>query len=90
MCKLIALFHNPINGDIKVYDLQSHANTEKHLELNRAIWNEGHYLPDGEIELRLKDTDRITKQECEERFKQQFPTFISFFNWCTDNKSSIS
>ena len=39
-------------------------------------------MPNGEIELRVADKDRITQAECNERLKSQFPTFIDFLNWC--------
>ena len=62
--------------------MNSHSNTEQKLKLNLNIWREGHYLPNGKIELRVADKDRITQAECNERLKSQFPTFIDFLNWC--------
>jgi hypothetical protein len=81
MCNFASFFHNPLNGDIVIHDLNSHGNTEQKLKLNLNIWREGHYLPTGKFELRLTDTDKVDKVECEERFKNRFPTFISFLNW---------
>ena len=64
-----------------VYDLNSHADTEKQLKLNLNIWREGHYLPTGEFELRFNDGERVDISECKDRFKNRFPSFISFLNW---------
>jgi len=86
MCQFMSFFHNPINGDIAVSDVNSHGNTEKELSLNLNIWREGHYLPDGKVELRVTDKDRMTQKECEERFLTQYPTFVSFFNWTMAKK----
>src|SRR3990167_10199419 len=82
MCDFISLFHNPLNGDIEVADLNSHSVTEQQLKLNKAIWREGHYRPNGSVELRVESTDRQTQQECEDRFLARFPKFTDFFNWC--------
>ena len=81
MCEFISFFHNPINGDIKVYDLTSHEKTKQKLELNENIWREGHYLPDGTIEARVADVDRATKDDCNERIRNRWPTFVSFLGW---------
>jgi len=86
MCRMASLLHKPNMGDIdiKIYDLESHGNTEKKLNLDPTVWAEGHYLPSGEIELRLNDNMRVDKTEYETQFKNRFPTFISFFNWAVD------
>ena len=81
MCLFISFFHRPDNGDIALYDLTSHANTQKKLELNENLWREGHYLPNGEIVCRVTDADRITQAECNERLKNKYPTFTEFFNY---------
>lgn len=85
MCQFISFHHNPRNGDVVVYDLNSHSNTEESLKLNLNIWREGHYLPNGTVELRLADNDRVDKNEYKESFLNKFPTFISFFNWAIRN-----
>ena len=89
MCRLASFFHNPSTGDLAVYDITSHSETEKKLNLNLKIWWEGHYLPHGEVECRVTDEDRITQKECNERLKRQYPTFVKFFNWCIENKAII-
>ena len=81
MCQFASFLHNPITGEIKVYDLTSHGDTEKELNLDPKIWREGHYLPNGEIELRLTDDDRVDRDEYLTSFKNRFPTFVSFLNW---------
>ena len=86
---MASFFHNPINGDILVSDLSSHSETEEKLKLNLKVWDEGHYLPNGEIECRVKPDSKITQEECNERLKNKFPTFVSFFNWAVDNGAII-
>ena len=78
---MASFWHNPINGDIAVYDLTSHSSTQKHLKLNERVWREGHYLPSGEIECRLCDCDRIEPHEANERLRNRFPTFKEFLQW---------
>ena len=80
MCRFISFFHNPQNGDVVVEDLESHGNTESLLKLNKNIWREGHYLTNGEIELRFNSTD-IKPDNYELHFKERFPKFSDFFNW---------
>ena len=81
MCKMASFWHNPITGDLAVYDLMSHSETQKHLELNENVWREGHYLPNGTVECRVTDTDRTTQEECDERLKNTYPTFKDFLKW---------
>ena len=81
MCKMVSFWHNPINGDLAVYDLMNHSVTQKQLNLNEKVWREGHYLPDGTVECRVTDADRTTQEECNERLKNRFPTFMDFLNW---------
>jgi len=49
MCEFASFFYNPKTGEIKVWDLTSHGNTEKALGLDLSVWGEGHYRPDGDI-----------------------------------------
>ena len=86
MCRMASFHHKPNMGDIviKIYDLESHGNTEKALKIDPTVWAEGHYLPNGEIELRLNNNMRVDKTEYETKFKNRFPSFISFFNWAVD------
>jgi uncharacterized protein YjbI with pentapeptide repeats len=81
MCRFASFWHNPINGDVVVYDLCSHSATREKLNINENLWREGHYLPNGEIECRLIDKDRITTDEANERMRSKFPTFKSFLGW---------
>ena len=81
MCKFASFFHNPLNGDVVVSDLLSHGNTETKLKLNNKVWREGHYLPNGTIELRYTADDKVDKVVYEEAFKNRFPRFVDFFNW---------
>ena len=84
MCRLASFFHNPINGDIVVHDINSHSETQKALNLNEKLWREGHYFPDGTIECRVTNSDHISQDECNERLRNRFPNFIDFFNWSMD------
>ena len=82
MCKFISFLHRPDNGDIAVWDLNSHSNTQNKLNLREPLWCEGHYLPDGEIVCRVHDMSRAACDECGERLRNKFPSFGSFANWC--------
>lgn len=90
MCRLVSFLHRPDNGDIAVYDLTSHSETQKKLNLQEPLWCEGHYLPSGEIECRVTDKNRKTKEECEERLRNRFPTFSDFFVWAISQDEIIS
>jgi len=81
MCDFISFFHRPDTGDIVVSDLMSHSDTQKKLSLSDKLWREGHYWPDGTLELRVSESDRTTQQDCEDRFRNRFPKFSDFFNW---------
>ena len=61
MCEFISFFHRPDNGDIAVSDLESHGNTEEKLGLNKKLWCEGHYLPDGKVVCRVNTDSKITQ-----------------------------
>ena len=86
MCNFISFFHRPDNGDIEVYDLTSHSNTQKYFGFNESLWCEGHYLPNGNVDCRITDNNKPTQAECEERLKNKFPSFIEFMNWCFTKK----
>ena len=81
MCEFASFFHCITNGEVAVYDLESHGNTEQKLNLNKNIWREGHYLSTGEFELRYNNEDRIDKVEYKTAFRNKFPTFVIFLNW---------
>jgi hypothetical protein len=81
MCRFASFKHNPSTGEIRVADLNSHGETEKKLNLDPKIWQDGHYLPTGEIELRLIEDDRVDPVEYKTAFLNRFPTFIVFLNW---------
>ena len=85
MCEFISFLHRPDNGDIFIYNLTSHSNTEEKVK-EKNLWREGHYLPDGTVECRVQDSDRISKEECNERLRSRFPTFIDFANYCFSKK----
>ena len=82
MCRTISFFHNPNTGAIKVWDLSGHSETEEHLKLDGKYWREGHYLPDEKVECRVLETDKYDQKFCNERLKAEFPTFVSFLNYC--------
>ena len=82
MCQFISFFHRPDNGDIAVAVLDGHSETQEKLKLNENIWREGHYLPNGDVECRVTDADKTTQEECNERLRSRFPTFLEFFVWC--------
>ena len=81
MCRFISFFHRPDNGDVAVYDLTSHGNTEQHLNLNLNLWREGHWLPDGNLGCRT-DKDRTSSEKCNERILARYGNFWNFYSWC--------
>ena len=89
MCQFISFFHRPDNGDVAIFDLTSHSNTQAKLSLNEKLWREGHYLPSGQIVCRVAPDDKITEQECNERLKNHYPSFVEFFNWAMGETCKI-
>ena len=91
MCRFISFFHKPdADGkpEIAVWDLTGHGETERHLELNLKVWQEGHYTPDGVVELRNNPNFRLDKAESGEVFKARFPVFKDFLKWCLKQEIS--
>jgi hypothetical protein len=86
---MASFLHNPKTGEIRVWDLNSHSETEKHFGGQSPQWREGHYLPTGEAECRVVAEDRITMKECNARFLARFPTFWDFFNWALKESGHI-
>jgi hypothetical protein len=82
MGQFISFLHRPDNGDIAVWDLNSHSDTQKKLNLHEPLWCEGHYTPNGEIECRTTDRNATTSEECVDRIKNRFPSFANFLSWC--------
>ena len=85
MCRFISFFHKPdADGkpEIAVWDLNSHGETEEHLKLNTKLWQEAHYEPNGNLELRYNDNFKLDKKEYEEIFKNRFVNFSYFLNHC--------
>jgi hypothetical protein len=91
MCRMASFFHNPITGEILVYDLNSHSETEKHLKLSpKGPFREGHYLPNGTVECRVvEDEDSVSQETCNKLLKSRFPTFLSFFRWAIANGGHV-
>ncbi|MFA5388839.1 MAG: hypothetical protein WC312_03695, partial [Candidatus Omnitrophota bacterium] len=88
MCKYASFFHLPSTGEVKVAVLDSHGETEKKLNLDPKIWREGHYTPDGNIELRFADDDRVDRVEYKTAFENRFPNFKTFMKWA--NKQDVT
>jgi hypothetical protein len=88
---MASFFHNPISGEILVYDLNSHSETEKHLKLNPCgPFREGHYLPNGTVECRVVEgEDGVSQETCNKLLKSRFPTFLSFFRWAVANGGKV-
>ena len=97
MCEFISFFHKVSEtetAELAFFDLTSHAKTEEELKLNKNLWREAHYTPNGKFELRFAPGDNVPELY-NERFKERFPTFISFFDYaipkvCKDGKYSGS
>jgi hypothetical protein len=81
MCEFISFLHRPDNGDIAVYDLTSHSNTQEKLGLKEPLWCEGHYTPNGEILCRVTPSSKITEQECNDRLRNRYPSFYDFLDF---------
>jgi hypothetical protein len=81
MCRYISLFwRESPNLEITVGCLYSHGVTEKWLgQRYLDTWQEGHYLPDGSVELR--DANHVTGAHAETLLKERFPTFLEFEKW---------
>ena len=93
MCRFISFFHKPDTDgkpEIAIWNLNGHGETEKHLKLDNKVWQEGHYAPGGELELRYNDNFRKDKEEYTDSFKSRFPDFKSFLNWCLDGSKEIN
>ena len=88
MCQFISFLYRPDNGDIEVFDLTSHSNTQEKLGLKEPLWCEGRYLPNGEIVCRGTDKNRVKDSDCAERLRGRFPNFIDFSNWCFEKNIS--
>jgi hypothetical protein len=89
VCKYASFFHNPHNNQVCVKVLDSHGETEKELNLNLKVWREGHYTPEGEVELRLTEDDRVDPVEYETAFRNRFPTFNSFIRWANTQDARV-
>jgi hypothetical protein len=89
MCKYASFFHNPHDNQVCVKVLDSHGETEKELNLNLEVWREGHYTPEGEVELRLTEDDRVDPVEYETAFRNRFPTFNSFIRWANTQNARV-
>ena len=81
MCRMASFFHKPGTDEVVVYNLNSHSVTERKLKLDLNEWDEGHYLPNGTIEARVKPSSRHSQEECSANIKARFPSFIQFLNW---------
>jgi hypothetical protein len=38
MCQFMSFMHDPNTGEIKIYDLNSHSETEKYFSLDEKVW----------------------------------------------------
>ena len=88
MCEMISFIYKYEDNklDIKVYDLMSHSNTQKHfpeLTENKG-WYEGHYTKE-KIECR---TPNGRNEYAEKQLKYDYPTFMDFVNYCLKQKIS--
>jgi hypothetical protein len=81
MCQFISFLYRPDNGDVAVYDLTSHSNTQDKLGLKEPLWCEGHYLPNGEIVCRVTDKNGAKGSECAERLKGRYLSFYDFLEF---------
>ena len=84
MCQVMSFIIHPATQRIRVHDVSGHAETYAHFRLkdtNRPnCYREGHYLPDGTVEVRTIDTDKHTGKELADYIKSKWPTFVKFWN----------
>ena len=86
MCRLASFVFKAVKScPVKVWDISGHSETLSHFKLDDGTapggWREGHYLPDGTLECRVLDVDRITAAEAEASVRERWPDFMSFLNW---------
>src|SRR4030042_188264 len=82
MYQFASFFFDPATGDIKVWDLTSHGETERHLGLDpNGPYREGYYLLDGTIQARVTEDDAETGAACAARMRSRFPSLGAFLAW---------
>ena len=82
MCQFISFHYHKTTHEVRVYDLASHGETEKHFKLDPAgPFKEGHYLPNGTLLCRA-DGDGKRDVEAETAIRARWPAFGIFFQWC--------
>ena len=85
MCRFASGFIHPRTLEVKVYDLDSHSNTEEHLDLIDGDtpdgWRAMHYLPSGEVECRCLKQDAHSGKEYRASVLSRWPRFVDFFVW---------
>ena len=91
MCQFASFFFDPATGDIKVWDLMSHGETERHLVLDpKGPYREGHYLLDGTIQARVTEDDAETGAACAARMRSRFPSVGAFLAWAVPQAKPVT
>jgi hypothetical protein len=88
MCRFASAFFSPDTMDVKVWDLNYHANTEEHLRLS-GTWREMHYEPNGSVECRVLPEDPITSAQAVDQIRKQWPRFVDFLSWAVANGAMV-
>jgi hypothetical protein len=88
MCRTASfLYKNKSELEIRVYQLESHSETQSALKLTEAKgWYEGHYTPDGKVECRSPSGRDIF---AEKELKRRYPTFNRFLKWALKQKLNL-
>lgn len=82
MCRMASFIYRYTAGgdvDLRLYDLTSHANTQAHFPeaTEQAGWFEGHYTPDGGIQMRVPHRN-TGNPHAVARLREMYPTFEAF------------
>ena len=86
MCKMASFKFRPAGAvELRVAgSLDEHHNIPGDDGSKPSNWREGHYLPDGTIECRVLDVDKLTADECADKIRKRWPTFTEFFAWAIE------
>ncbi len=93
MCQFASGFLKPSTMEAQVADLNGHGETQALLKLQDGPepdgWREFHYLPTGEIAVRVLEQDSHTYTECGAALRDRWPHFVDFLVWAINQPSYI-
>ena len=93
MCQFASFIFKPDTMEVRIADLNHHAQTYERLGLKDGPepdgWREGHYMPSGEIQCRVIDGDSVTATHAVEIVRAQWSTFPKFFEWAVSELGGV-